>query len=668
MWAGAVEVANAAREHGLVIVAGAGVSMPAPTALPGWNDFNNLVLDGLGRRVSEATHNAVDGADVVGALKKMRDELGGYPPDFQAQLMEDECDTEDFRVLQVLDVAERNSCHEAMAALAATGHLRAIVTTNFDRLIEHTLSARGVAHETFYTDEQFQTLETRGVGPLPVIKVHGSVDSPKSMVDTLRQRMQGRPAMLQKWLAQLFASHASLTVGFSGADLAYEPEYLGLRAGVPTSPSFIVMKRAGDDLHPAMTELLELGPAARAIDDASLPDSLVDVARALGAAVTTIDAPGDPAAIRSGRMTELGQRVDAWVESVGHVTAVNLLAALVEGRSNRGAFEILRHTRREGLGVTTTATRGYWRFQVNFGRHLVERGINGNDIDANECYAALHAGQLDHIEPDDGFRMLLRAAYRGDCFDARAHLALAHLHRGECDRALEAADGFIQEAVSERYCLPILDAAISFGIVCSLTGQWTAMLNSLEGLYPYARRVGDEPRRARLSALLGRALAFKARDAEAQRMLAEAEKIGERLRLGLVLAEARAAIGSFEFGRGNLAAALPPLTWACKTFARAEQRATLLPALLDLVLLTAKSGDMKLCQEAISNIEAELDRFPGYLPRYYHRLGYAFVQTGQLDQAREALQQLRATGETTRNPWTVGVANRLEEMIAQPPI
>jgi len=665
VWAGAAEVAKAAREHGLVVVAGAGVSMPAPTALPGWNDFNNLVLDGLGRRVSQATHNGVDGTDVVRALKKMRDELGGYPPDFQAQLMEDECDAEYFRVLQVLDVAERNSCHQAIAALASTGHVRAIVTTNFDRLIEHALTARGVPHETCYTEDQFQTLGARTAGPLLVVKVHGSVDSPASMVDTLRQRMQGRPATLQKWLAQKFASHACLTVGFSGADLAYEPEYLGLRAGVPASPSFIVMKRAGTDLHPAMADLITLGRAARAIDDASLPDSVVDVARAVGAPVDLIDAPGDPAAIRSGRLAELSQRVDAWVESVGHVTAVNLLAGLVEGRSNRGAFEILRQTHREGLGVSTTAAPGYWRFQVNFGRHLVERGINGNDISANECYEALHAGQLDHIEPDDGFRMLLRAAYRGDCFDARAHLALAHLHRGECDRALEAADGFIQEAVSERYGLPILDAAISFGIVCMLTGQWTAMVNSLEGLYPYARRVGDEPRRARISALLGRALAFKSRDAEAQQMLAEAEKIGERLRLGLVLAEARAAIGFLEFQRGNLAAALPPLTWACKTFLRAEQRATLLPALLDLVLVAAKAKEMNVCQEAISNIEAEIDRFPGYVPRYYHRLGHVFVQTGELDKAREALLQLRATGEATKNPWAAGVATQLEETIAQ---
>ena len=49
--------------------------MPAPTALPGWNDFNDIVLAAIGRRVSQATQNNVDGAGVVDALKKCRDEM-----------------------------------------------------------------------------------------------------------------------------------------------------------------------------------------------------------------------------------------------------------------------------------------------------------------------------------------------------------------------------------------------------------------------------------------------------------------------------------------------------------------------------------------------------------------------------------------------------------------
>jgi hypothetical protein len=185
MWPGAEEVASAAKAHGLVLIAGAGVSMPVPTALPGWNDFNDLVLNALGRRVSEATDNRVSGAGVVDALRKSRDKMGGFPPDFQAQLMEDECDTEYFRVLQILDVDVRNGCHEAIAAIAATGHLRGIVTTNFDRLIELTLEA--TTHEAFFTESNLRHSRRNGAfGD----QVHGSIESAESMVDTLRQRMQ----------------------------------------------------------------------------------------------------------------------------------------------------------------------------------------------------------------------------------------------------------------------------------------------------------------------------------------------------------------------------------------------------------------------------------------------------------------------------------------------
>ena len=665
MWAGAEDIANAAKAHGLVVIAGAGVSMSAPTALPGWNDFNDLVLSALGRQVSKATGNEVDGPDVVRALKKFRDEMGGFPPDFQAQLMEDECDTEYFRVLQVLDVDVRNACHETIAAIAASGHLRAVVTTNFDRLIEHALEARGVPHETFFAAEHFEKLAGRPAGALPVIKVHGSVQSTESMVDTLRQRMQGRPEALQPALAELFAAHACLTVGFSGADLAYEPQYLGLRAGAPRSPAFIVMKRAGTDLHPAMSELLAAcGPAGKAIDG-TLPESLTDLATALGTALPGVEASGDLASLRAARLSELEQRTDGWVESIGHITSVNVLSALTEARSSRGGFEIRRAARRHGLGVTTTAAPGYWRFQVNFGRNLLERGINGNDLSAESCYNELHAGQLDHIEPDDGFRILLRASYRGDRFDAKAHLALAHLHRGECDRALKSAEDFAQEALKERYSLHIVDAVLALGVVCTQTGQWSALIEWLEGVHPFVRRVGDEPRRARLYALFGRALAFKRRYDEAERLLAEGIQIGERLRLGLVLAELRAAAGYFEWERGNFAEAASLLMWSCNTLGRAEQRATLLPALLDLVPVAQKIGNHALCKQALENVEAELDRFPGYVPRYYQRIAHVFLNSGQLDKAREALAALRTTGDATHNPWAAAAAQALDQMIEQ---
>jgi len=663
MWPGAEEVASAAKAHGLVLIAGAGVSMPVPTALPGWNDFNDLVLNALGRRVSEATDNRVSGAGVVDALRKSRDKMGGFPPDFQAQLMEDECDTEYFRVLQILDVDVRNGCHEAIAAIAATGHLRGIVTTNFDRLIELTLEAHNISHETFFTEEQFETLAARAAGAIPVIKVHGSVESAESMVDTLRQRMQGRPTPLRQALTALFANHAVLTAGFSGGDLSYEPEYLGLRAGAPRAHLFAVMKRAGDKLIPAMSDLLEeCGTVGKSIDG-TLPESIIDLAKALGAVVLDVQDGGDVESLRAARRSELTQSADKWVASLGHLTAVNILAALTEARSNRGAYEILHQTRRHGLGVTTTAAPGYWRFQVNFGRHLLERGYNGNDLSAEQCEEELNSGKLDHIEPDDGFRILLRAAYRGERLDAKAHLALGHFYRGDCERALKAAEDFAREALKEGYSMYIMDGVLALGLVCAQTGQWTALLEWLEGVYPYVKRVGDEPRRARFCALLGRALAFKQRDEEAERYLTDGIRIGERLQLGLVLAEARAAAGYFEWERGNFQESASLLTWACNTLGRAEQRAPLLPALLDLAPVALEIGNEQLGRQALTTVRGELDRFPGYVPRYHQRLGHVLLKMGRLDDAREALGLLRASGEATGNPWAPAAAQGLERLI-----
>src|SRR5262249_61710860 len=97
-----------------------------------------------------------------------------------------------------LDIATWTDGHAALAALAAAGLLRAVVTTNFDRLIELAIDAAG-AHATVYcAPEDFERLSNELVdGParvaVPVIKVHGSVDRPATMVDTLRQRVVGRP-------------------------------------------------------------------------------------------------------------------------------------------------------------------------------------------------------------------------------------------------------------------------------------------------------------------------------------------------------------------------------------------------------------------------------------------------------------------------------------------
>ena len=67
------------------------------------------------------------------------------------------------------------------------------------------------------------------------------------MVDTMRQRLMGRPEGLERALIDLMAENHVLFAGFSGADLAHDPGYLGLRAAAERNQGFTCLVRPGDD-------------------------------------------------------------------------------------------------------------------------------------------------------------------------------------------------------------------------------------------------------------------------------------------------------------------------------------------------------------------------------------------------------------------------------------
>lgn len=186
------ELVAAAREHGLVVFAGAGLSVGSPSALPGWRDLNSAFLDALCMRLADFTSGKAGGPLLHDWLVERRDAKGMIAPDFQAQLAEDECGAEYFRVFQVLDIDAWNEGHAALAALAEAGVLRAIITTNFDRLVEHALAKAKVPFRVYSSAAEFEALAelvaepAPGTVPIPVVKAHGSVESPESMVDTLR--------------------------------------------------------------------------------------------------------------------------------------------------------------------------------------------------------------------------------------------------------------------------------------------------------------------------------------------------------------------------------------------------------------------------------------------------------------------------------------------------
>ena len=104
--------------------------------------------------------------------------------------------------------------HKAIARLVRSGHVRVLVTTNFDRLLEAALEAEGIAPVVIASSDA-----ARGAPPLvhskcTVIKVHG---------DYLDHRIKNSPEALAKYdrkmerlLSQVFDEYGLIICGWSG--------------------------------------------------------------------------------------------------------------------------------------------------------------------------------------------------------------------------------------------------------------------------------------------------------------------------------------------------------------------------------------------------------------------------------------------------------------------
>ena len=104
--------------------------------------------------------------------------------------------------------------HHALAALAAHGFIKVIVTTNFDRLMESALSVAGVEATILSTEDQ-----VRGALPLfhtrcCVLKVHGDYRDPR--IKNTRAELSEYPEVVEEFLRRVFDEFGLLVCGWSG--------------------------------------------------------------------------------------------------------------------------------------------------------------------------------------------------------------------------------------------------------------------------------------------------------------------------------------------------------------------------------------------------------------------------------------------------------------------
>jgi hypothetical protein len=212
---------RAVQERRLVVLAGSGISVLAPSYLPDWRGFNEALLDGV-KDLALTLPGLNKGAE--SAIRGLS--LDGFPVEaFSDAVVDAYAGDEYFPVLKILDSRQPNANHYALAALARQGVLRAVVTTNFDTLLEQAFE--GLAFETCITVEDYARVSHDSERPV-IYKIHGSVTSTTTLVDTVSQKLGGLALHVRERLATLFVEGHTVVLGFSGGDLKFSEDYLAL--------------------------------------------------------------------------------------------------------------------------------------------------------------------------------------------------------------------------------------------------------------------------------------------------------------------------------------------------------------------------------------------------------------------------------------------------------
>ena len=127
---------SAIKEGKVVVVAGAGISKEAPSNLPSWWDYNTVLLQEIG----ELGAKCLGQNDNLLCVKELMENLPVVS--ISEFIVNRIVGNSYYPLISLLDGAEPNINHLVLAQLAQSNSIRAIVTTNFDTLLEKDIPDR----------------------------------------------------------------------------------------------------------------------------------------------------------------------------------------------------------------------------------------------------------------------------------------------------------------------------------------------------------------------------------------------------------------------------------------------------------------------------------------------------------------------------------------------
>ncbi len=280
-----------------VVLVGSGASAVAPSAVPTWYRLNASAFDAI-RRI--ALSQLLSNSDSRMAVETLAAEA--VPIATFSQVLSNVFAGRGWLgLLTVLDGEQTNVVHQALAAAVRDGRCAAIVTTNFDTLIERAADELGFAIPL--VSRHHLTASGADTSQPALYKIHGTVTDPNSMVDLLLDKGVGLGPGTRGVLGELCRSRHLIVLGFSGEDFVLDSDYFGLVEGAALPAKITWILRPGSTLTAGARAFLDLH-VALGVPTSVGTHSLEDL---VGATTPIPTSTPDP------RQRRIDEHVDNWV-------------------------------------------------------------------------------------------------------------------------------------------------------------------------------------------------------------------------------------------------------------------------------------------------------------------------------------------------------------------
>ena len=678
--------------QGLTIFAGAGCSMSAPASLPSWYTLNDAILEALWSRVEE-TYIPKRFRQQILPIIKQRRAAHTFPPDYQAQLMAERAGLHYFELLSVVDSKAYNAIHYYIALLAREGIVKAVFTTNFDTNFEKAFDDAGVPFGVHFDEEGFHSLAGNGKTPIPIVKIHGSCSSPTSLIDTRKQRLQGRSAALEQVLSQYIENFHVVFTGFSGADFDDNANYLGFRAAASTGKGFTYLRFPGSPLRKGMQELIRhWGPDKTFViesDSAHYFQELLDER----------EVHYDPFVVPPGEDLSIGEKLAHKINSLESMDALNMLTALTESFGDEITARFLYDKTWKNRLPQDYEGEGFSRFLLNYGRSYVFN-LQDRLERAESASVPVFTYTLGPPIPEDhvAFNYRKNPAYKNlfhvenVSAETTGLIALTETFLAVPDLFSQFPESFVKYLRAEPTALNLADIAYYYSHHAMIYSDFEKGLGALNHAILSMEAECDEPRQSRL---LSRSALIKFRIPE-EKIIAsgyddavQAYELANQYHEPVLLALSELALATHARVSGDFQTAFAHIQQAMDRFSsliRIPQYVECAVERLKILMLgfsdnsTDKEALLELLQQTIDTVNPYVtERAPAFEPEYCYLVGMIYKLFTDLPQEQvitwftdsitlaEQYKQENKAEYYRETCAQLGILDKVTSMIAQLP-